>query len=167
MQFSRSLGLARGVMVALSLCLVAGSAFAEAVAWDQKGVTQIAVELAKELRGLHVAVRRNPRVPATTLQRRAQYQAREDVRFLVNVSQRLASQLQAGEDKDATLPTFRRLQMFRRDAEQSARSLDIQKPILERVENARALVDQLAPFYEEAPGTPGTEAPAPAPAPAQ
>jgi len=167
MHFSQRLGLARGAMVALSLCLVARGAFAEAVAWDQKEVTRLAVELAKELRGLHVAVRRNPRVPPTTLQRRVQYQAREDVRFLVNVSQRLASQLQAGEDKDATLPTFRRLQMFRRDAEQSARSLDIQKPILERVENARALVDQLAPFYEDAPGATRTEAPAPAPAPAQ
>jgi len=167
MHFSQRLGLARGAMVALSLCLVARGAFAEAVAWDQKEVTRLAVELAKELRGLHVAVRRNPRVPPTTLQRRVLYQAREDVRFLVNVSQRLASQLQAGEDKDATLPTFRRLQMFRRDAEQSARSLDIQKPILERVENARALVDQLAPFYEDAPGATRTEAPAPAPAPAQ
>lgn len=167
MHFSQRLGLARGAMVALALCLVARGAFAEAVAWDQKEVTRLAVELAKELRGLHVAVRRNPRVPPTTLQRRVLYQAREDVRFLVNVSQRLASQLQAGEDKDATLPTFRRLQMFRRDAEQSARSLDIQKPILERVENARALVDQLAPFYEDAPGATRTEAPAPAPAPAQ
>jgi len=82
----------------------------------------------------------------------------------VNVSQRLASQLQAGEDKDATLPTYRRLQMTRRDAEQSARRIDIQKPILDRIEKARAFLDQLEPFYEDAPGTSGAEAPAPAPA---
>ena len=163
MRFFRNLALARAALVALSLCLIARGALAEAVAWDQKAVTDIAVGLAKELRGLHVEVRRNPRVPATTTARRAQFQAREDVRFLVSVSQRLASQLQAGEDKDATLPTYRRLQMIRRDAEQSARRIDIQKPILERVERARVLVDKLAPFYEDAPGT---EAPAPAPTPA-
>ena len=65
MQFSQSLGLARGALVAFSLCFVARGAFAEAVAWDQKAVTQIAVELAKELRGREYPPRPHSAVPST------------------------------------------------------------------------------------------------------
>ena len=154
MQSLRNCRLARGTIVALSLCLIAHSALAEPVPWDQKAVTAIAVKLEQELRGLSITVRRSPQLPTGSAGRRAQFQARENVRFLVQVSARLASQLQAGEDKDATLPTYRRLQMTRRDAEQSARRIDIPTATLERIVKAQGLVDQLSPFYEDPPGTP-------------
>jgi len=154
MQSLRNCRLARGALVALSFCLMAHGALAEPVPWDQKTVTAIAEKLAQELRGLSVTVRRSPQLPTGSSGRRAQFQARENVRLLVWVSARLASQLQAGDDKDATLPTYRRLQMTRRDAEQSARRIDIPTATLERIVKAQDLVDQLSPFYEDPPGTP-------------
>ena len=70
--------------------------------------------------------------------------------MLVSTSQRLTSQLKAGEDLDATLPTYRRLQMLRRDAERAGRMANIPAPTLERVVSARALLDELTPFYGQA-----------------
>ena len=63
----------------------------------------------------------------------------------------MASQLKAGEDKDATLPTFKRLGSIRRDAEEDGRKANMQAPALEKVVSAQALMDQLAPYYEDAP----------------
>lgn len=135
----------------LVLALLAPGALAEPLAWDQKAVTKIAVTLADALRDLNHTVRHNPQQRLGSSQRRAQYRARESLRLLVSISRRLASQLQAGEDMDATLPTYRRLQMIRRDAERDARRADIPAPTLERIVNAQALIDQLAAYFGSEP----------------
>jgi hypothetical protein len=83
----------------------------------------------------------------------------------VSLSRRLASQLEAGEDMDATLPTYRRLQMIRRDAERDARRADIPAPTLERIVNAQTLIDQLAAYFGSEPDATELEAEAPAPSP--
>lgn len=142
--------LAKGAGLALSFSMLASSALAQATPWDQKAVTAIAVKLETAVRDLNVTVRRNPQAPVGSPQRRAQFQARESLRLMVSTSQRLASQLRAGEDLDATLPTFRRLQMLRRDAERAGRRGNIPAPTLERVVSTQALLDQLVPFYGQA-----------------
>ena len=142
--------LARGAGLALLLSMLASSAFAQVTPWDQKAVTAIAVKLEAAVRDLKLTVRRNPQAPVGSSQRRAQFQARESLRLLVSTSQRLASQLRAGEDLDATLPSFRRLQMLRRDAERAGRRANIPGPTLERVVSTQALIDQLMPFYGQA-----------------
>lgn len=150
MRSVRVLRLATAAGFALSLAGVGSTAHAQATPWDQKAVTAIAVKLEQALRDLNVSVRQSPDAMAGSPQRRAQFQAREAVRQLVTTSQRLASQLNAGEDLDATLPTFRRLEMLRRDAERAGRRANIPAPTLERVVSARALLDQLTPFYGQA-----------------
>lgn len=120
-------------------------------AWDQKAVTALAAEVAASLKDLNITVKKNPQAQVGSPQRRAQYNARESLRLLVNVSQRLVSQLRSGEDKDATLPTFKRMQSLRRDAEDEGRKGQIPGPTLEKVVAMQALMDRLAPYYEEAP----------------
>ncbi len=153
MRLLRTSTLAMGASLALLLSVFASGAFAQAAAWDQKAVTAIATKLEAALRDLQITVRQNPQTQLGSSQRRAQFTARESLRLLVSTSQRLASQLRAGEDLDATLPTYRRLQMLRRDAERAARRADIQAPTIERIASAQALIDQLMPFY----GTAATE----------
>ena len=150
MKFARSSLWFRSVGLALLLCLLAPSALAQATPWDQKAVTAIAVKLASALRDLNVTVRRNPQAPTGSHARRAQFQARETVRQLRNAARRLSSQLQAGEDLDATLPTFRRLQTLRRDAERLGRRTNMPAATLEQVVNAQALLAQLEAFYGQA-----------------
>jgi hypothetical protein len=150
--------------LALGVFVVASSALAQTKAWDQKSVTAIAQKLASSLHDLRVNVRRNPQMTKGSPARQAQFTARESLRLLVITSQRLASQLQAGEDRDATLPTYRRLQMLRRDTEQDGRRANIPAATLDKIASAQALLDQLAPYFEEASAaaTPEPKAP-PAP----
>ena len=150
MRSGRISWLAKGVGFALLLSMSATSAFAQATPWDQKAVTAIAVKLERSLRDLRVTVRRNPQATKGSPIRRAQFQARETLGLLVSTSQRLSSQLRAGEDLDATLPTYRRLQMLRRDAERSGRRANIPTPTMEQIVAAQALIDQLTPFYAQA-----------------
>lgn len=161
-RIARLLGSA-GLALVVSLTFNAGNALAQGTAWDQKAVTDIAVKLAKSLKDLNVTVKKNPDQPIGSPARKAQYQAREDVKMLVTVSQRLAGQLQAGDDMDATLPTYKRLRGLKRDAEDAGKRGNIPAPTLEKVASVQALLDQLAPYYEE---TPEGAAPAAAPAPA-
>ena len=147
--------------LALSLTALAPNALAE-TAWDQKAVTGIATQLATSVKDLNLTVKKIPNAQTGSPQRRAQYSARESLKLLVTVSQRLASQLKAGEDKDATLPTFKRLALIRRDAEEDGRKANMQAPTLEKVVSAQALMDQLAPYYEDAPAA---AAPSPSPTP--
>lgn len=142
--------LAKRAGFALVFSVFATSALAQVAPWDQKAVTAIAVKLERAMRDLNHTVRRNPDATVGSPQRRAQFQARESVSQLVSTSQRLASQLKAGDDLDATLPTFRRLLMLRRDAERAGRRANIPAPTLERVVSAQALIDELMPFYGQA-----------------
>lgn len=142
---------AAGAAALLSILVFASLALAEPVAWNQQVVTAIAAKLAKSVMDVHCEVKKDPSARLGDPTRRAQFQAREDLKLLVNVSRRLASQLAAGEDKDATLPTYTRLQMIRRDAEETGRKAHIVAPDLEKVSSAQALLDQLAPFYEDGP----------------
>jgi hypothetical protein len=143
--------LARGASLALVLSVFASSAVAESTAWDQKAVTAVAVKLAKAVKDLNLTVRKSPEATLGSPQRRAQYQARESLKLLVGTSQRLALQLQAGEDKDATLPTYRRLQLIHRDAEEDGKKAHIAAPTLETIASTQALLEQLAPYYEDPP----------------
>ena len=150
MQSFRISRLATFAGLALSLTALAPNALAE-TAWDQKAVTGIATKLATSVKDLNLTVKKNPDAQAGSPQRRAQYNARESVKLLVTISQRLASQLKAGEDQDATLPTYKRLQLIRRDAEEDGRKGNIPAPTLEKVVAMQTLLDQLAPYYEDAP----------------
>ncbi|HTY19153.1 MAG TPA: hypothetical protein VMH82_15590 [Myxococcota bacterium] len=149
---------AAGAIVALTLCVAASSAEAQQKSWDQKAVTALAQKLAASLRDLRVTVRRNPQATKGSPQRQAQFRARDSLRLLVVTSQRLATQLKGGADMDETLPTFRRLQSLRRDAETDGRRADIPAPTLERITSVQALIDQLAAYYQEAPAAPASEA---------
>ena len=150
MQFVRSSRRFRSVGLALLLSLLATNALAQAAPWDQKAVTAIAVKLDRTLRNLKFTVRRNPQATLGSPLRRAQFQARESLSLLVSASRRLSTQLQAGDDLDATLPTFRRLQMLRRDAERAGRRANMPAATLNQVVNAQALIEQLVPFYGQA-----------------
>jgi hypothetical protein len=138
-------GIARlGLAAGLALC--ASPAFAQAAQWDQQRVTQLATQLAAAVKDLRVEVRKSPDQPPGQ-SRRAQYQAREDLRLLQYTTQQLASSLAKGEDRDATAPIFQRIQTLRRDAAENGRKGMIPEATLAKIEKARELLDQISPYY--------------------
>jgi hypothetical protein len=142
----RVAGLLTGVLlIALSLAPERARAAGE---WDQAKVTAIAAELAASLEDLEITVKKDPTLVGTPM-RAAQYQAREDLRQLVNTIERLAASLKAGEGREETLPIYRRAEQHRRDAAEAARRADIPGPTQEKIEKARAILAQLTPYYAD------------------
>ncbi len=157
----RILRLAARALALVSITVSVLPAAAEPIVWNQRAVSAIAARLAKTVMDVHCEVKKDPSAPLGSPTRRAQYQAREDLKLLVTVARRLSSQLAAGEDRDATLPTYTRLQTIRRDAEEAGRRAHILAPgDLERVASAQQMLEELAPYYEDEPAGPAS-APAP------
>jgi hypothetical protein len=119
---------------------------AKGKAWDQAAVTALAQELVRVGGDLRDSVRRKPDVPAIGI-RRARSQALDDLRVVQNSIQRLARQLEAGDDQLTTYPTFRRIQTLRRDIAQNARRAALMEPTTSKLESARVILEQLEQFY--------------------
>jgi hypothetical protein len=135
--------------LALAAALLLAPALASAQAqWDQEKVTAIAEELAASLKDLRITLRTEPDQPPGRMHV-AQYAAREDVRLLVNTTQRLAAALKEGEGQLETLPIYRRIVDIRRDAEENAKRGDAPAPTRERIEKSREILARLAPYYTD------------------
>jgi len=132
---------------ALALLLLPTVALAELADWDQERVTQIAEEFAGAMKDLRREVQAAPPSMDPTRQR-ARHEALEDIRIMTNSSRHLANKLKAGEGRDETFAVWRRLDLLRRDVEESARKSDIQDAVLEKVLQAGELLLRLTPYYK-------------------
>ena len=128
------------------LALAAPPALAEAAKWDQQRVTALAKELAAAVKDLRVDVEKNPDQPPGPA-RRAQFQAREDLRLLQYTTRQLASSLAKGEGRDETAPIFQRIETLRRDAEENGRKAMIAEATLAKIAKAKDLLLQISPYY--------------------
>lgn len=133
-------------LVAFVGLLVALPATSQTTEWDQAAVTAIAVQLVEVAGDLRSSVRRAPEPPARRA-RRAHLQALDDLRVVQSSVRSLARQLEAGAGREETYPTYRRIRTLRRDIAQNASRALITEPTLGKLEAARVLLDQLAPFY--------------------
>jgi hypothetical protein len=80
-------------------------------------------------------------------QRRVRFQALDDLRVAENSVNRLASRLEGGDGREETYPIFRRIRTLRNDIAAQARRASLTEPTISKLETARELLDQLAPFY--------------------
>lgn len=138
---------------ALALALAAAVALSATPAraqaeWNQERVAGLAAELDDDVKELKVTVRRSPDQPIGGA-RRAQYEARDQLRVLQNLTQHLRNDLARGEDREATISTFRRIQQVRRDLEDIARKANLQAATVEKIVAAQDSLRQLAPYYVE------------------
>jgi len=127
--------------------LVALPAAAEPKEWDQAAVTELAKQLAEAAGDLRQSVRRTPPPPAGS-QRRVRFQALDDLRVAENAINSLARRLESGDGREETYPTFKRIRTLRNDIAEQARRADVREPTLSKLETARGLLEQLAPYYE-------------------
>lgn len=135
-------------LLALIALLVGCPAAAQPIEWDQETVSELARQLASSAGDLRQSVRRSPTSLAGRGQRRVRHQALDDLRVAENAINRLAARLEAGEGREETYPTFRRIRTLRNDIAVHARRAHILEPTLSKLEMARGLLEQLAPYYE-------------------
>jgi len=130
--------------------------------WDQARVTALAEELARSLRELRQAHRREPR-PALGMQR-SHAELQDDFRTMSMTAGRLAGQLEDGASREETLPLVQRLQTLARDAELRARGQHLTSSTAEPVSAAREMVARLEPYYGVGETLPASAATASVPA---
>ncbi len=143
----------RGALAgALALVLAPAAGLAQPVAkWNPERIAGYAQQLAKAGMELETAARKAllPGPPPTVSQQRARYEFLEALRLFENSAHHLAEELKAGKGREATAPTFRRLQTLRRDVEDSSQRMEIPDSLLAAMLKAGELMLRLAPYYAD------------------
>lgn len=126
----------------------APSARAEVTAWDQAKVTSLAQQLETATNDLNETFRRQPVPSVGSMQSRAFFRLRHEIRSLRRESRSLARALERGAGHDETLPSFTSLMQTVAAARDEAPRVFTSKELVERSDAARAILNQLSPFYD-------------------
>lgn len=141
----RSARRARNVWVlALLLPLVATAE--EPVEWDQARVTALAGQLHGAVHGLRNEMRSQPR-DVGTMHAWAYYRLVDNLRLIDRESRYLHRALESGASREETLPTYARIALLRRNCAEEMRRQPLWGAVLERIERARSVVEQMDPYY--------------------
>jgi hypothetical protein len=135
------------IVAGLAFLLLPSVALGELADWDQARVTQIAEDLAAAMKELRRGVQAAPALTDPARQR-ARYDALDDIRIMTNSATHLAARLKAGDGREETFSTWRRLDSLRRDVESNARKSMIPDAIMEKVLKAGELLIRLTPYYK-------------------
>ena len=120
-----------------------------AAAWDPAAVSELALKLKDTIADVRNMARQNPPAIGGGQARRAQYQARDDLRLLQSVTRGYHQRLAKGEGRDETWGTFKRIGSLRRDLEQNARRVMVPQATLDKFAVAQGLLDQLGAYYPD------------------
>jgi hypothetical protein len=142
----------------VSLLALAASAQAQLQPWDQAKVTELAKQLETSTNDLYQAFRRQPQPTLGSAQRKPYFRLRHEVRQLRREARSLSNALQGGAGLDETQPSFESLMSTVRITQDRARRVFTVADMHAAADKSREVLNQLAPYFEEAP-TP-LEAPA-------
>ena len=131
------------------LLIAAPTAEAQEQAWDQVRVSELAGEFAQAAGEVKATLRREGNPSVASMQARAHHELVDQVRLVEREAKHLASELTAGRNHDETFSIYRRIQSLVRSAQSNARKLYVKAPVQEKIDAARAILDQLEPFYAE------------------
>lgn len=146
----------RLALAAALAALGTAHAGAELAAWDQARATALARELVAATNALYDAFYKQPQPAGTPRSARDYHRLKQDLRRIQNEARGLAADLERGEGPEETLPAFEDLMVTVRWARERAQSLFTTRDVQERASAVRAILNQLAPFYDP-------DAPVPAP----
>lgn len=140
---------ARFAVIAAALVFAfAASARAEVTAWDQAKVTALAQQLETATNDLNETFRRQPTPSAGSMQSRAFFRLRHNIRSLRRESRSLSRALQGGAGHDETLPAFTSMMQTVAAARDEAPRVFSSQDVVQRSDAARAILNQLSPYYD-------------------
>ena len=133
--------------VALSLLCAGFGAAARAgsQSWDSEKVKTLAEQLQVATNELYDAFYKQPTLGVA--QNKVYYRLKQDTRRLRTESGQLSKALAKGAGRDETLPIWQDLMQDVRSALDHAPSVFRTKDVQQKAEAARAILDQLAPYY--------------------
>ena len=130
---------------------VAPVAGAQTAKWDQKAVTDIAVNLEQAISGLRDIVRASPQLQLPSSRRSYIFEILDNLRQMEFLSGSLKARLIQGEGLEETTPTYNKLQQIRRDTEVIAQKVDISAITKPKLDAANEQLAKLAPYYPPQP----------------
>jgi hypothetical protein len=140
-------------LLTLALWIHPDAASAQSKAWDQAKVTELASQVAQEIKSMRAAMRKEPQVisAGTTSKQRTTALYLDTLKKLERSSAKLARQLATEQNREQTLGTARRIDSLLRDAEDQGAKLFSTEWTDKHLEPATALVGELRAYYEGAP----------------
>ena len=123
--------------------------WAQQETWNQEQVTALASQMADEVKRMRVAVRKEPHIVSAgnpTKQRTAKVYV-EKLRILGSATGKLSRQLAAGETREQTTATARRIDSLLRDVRQQSAKLHSTDWTNRHLDPALGLAAQLRAFY--------------------
>jgi hypothetical protein len=133
---------------ALALLLPIPSARAELAKWDQTKVTALAVQLSDAAKNLQDTFYKQPPATIGSGQSRDYQRLKQTLRRLRQEADQLKGDLDKGTGQEETLPQYEDLMMSVRDAREVARRLFTTQDMKDAASRARAVLNQLAPYYD-------------------
>jgi hypothetical protein len=134
--------LLRVAMLFVAIALPARSWAEEPVGWNQEQVTALAAQLHETFAGLRDEARNAQGGHSWN-----QYLVIDTLRLLDRETGRLHRELAAGKGRDETRPSMARIAALRHDCALAMRKTHIMKPLLEKLADARSILNELAPHY--------------------
>lgn len=123
---------------------------APAQAWDQAKVTELGKQLEAATNDLWQTFRRQPRPTLGQGQSNSFFRLQQQLRSLRSEARSLSRMLQGGAGHDETLPSFQSMMETIRIAQDNARRVFSGAEVREKADAARAVMNQLIPFYDTA-----------------
>jgi uncharacterized membrane protein YccC len=144
-------------LVVTLVCAGSEPASAEVLAWDGERVAALAKQLREATDALYDAFYRQPILGVA--QNKDYYRLKQDTRRLRQESGHLSEALARGEGPDETRPIWEDLMQTVRSATDHSASVFTTQDVKQKADAARAILDQLAPYYESdaAASEPGRE----------
>lgn len=141
----------RCALVAVSILALAAPAHAApAQAWDQAKVTELGTQLATATDDLWQTFRKHPRPTVGQAQANSFFRLQQQLRSLRSEARSLARSLQGGAGHDETLPSFESMMQTIRIAQDNARRVFTSADVREKADAARAVLNQMIPYYDTA-----------------
>jgi hypothetical protein len=143
-----ALSASRLLVAAALAALATAPAAAEVRPWDPARATALARELVAATIELYDTFFKQPRPPATPRSDRDYHRLKADLRRLQNEARGFLADLESGEGREETLPAFESMLVTVNWARERAQSVFTTKDVREKASRVRAILNELAPYYD-------------------
>jgi hypothetical protein len=145
----RNLMIAQAILF-LSLSFAPAAIGSEDKTWDQDRVSELAKEMAGEIKRVRAAARKEPHIisAGTTGKQRSAALYLDTLKKLERASAKLARQLGAGETPQETSGTARRVDSLLRDLDEQGAKLHSTEWTNQFLESAKKIAGELRSYYD-------------------
>lgn len=119
--------------------------------WDQAKVTELGKQLETATADLWTTFRKQPRPTQGQGQANSFFRLQQQIRQLRSEARSLSRSLQGGAGHDETLPSFESMMQTIRIAQDNARRVFTGADVREKADAARAVLNQMIPYYQADP----------------